>query len=345
MTAPPNANVHHEVYQRFDIEICPFVTPETFGRKSIRLIKASREGVDAFTAQVEVAVQSTADAERRENSALDHAIRFVHGLIDLGRQADASDMVLIIGSGFDPFDGDARTSDESLRMELLRALHRMYRAQTLTSRVLELDVGGIALVLRVIPARVRQVLGELVSEGLAEGFAESFGATAADGRCRITGLGLQMLRSLEQDPEEVHRLDGVDDWAERHGHQWAELEVRLRGLKAEFDAATDLDGFQDVGRRCREILKDAANVVFEESMVDDEGSMPGRDDAKARIGYYLKNRMSGSSHRDLRVFVKKAHTLSQTVTHSSHTDRIAAFVAAQATLLIVRTLQQMDAAE
>ena len=116
----------------------------------------------------------------------------------------------------------------------------------------------------------------------------------------------------------------------------------MNGLKDEIDTAADLDGFQDVGRRCREILKDAANLVFTEAMVPDGEDAPGRDDAKTRIDLYLQAQVPGRSHRDLRRLMRQAYDLANTVTHSSSADRPMAFAAAQATVLIVRTLQEID---
>ena len=123
------------------------------------------------------------------------------------------------------------------------------------------------------------------------------------------------------------------------------VRVRMAGLKNELDSASDLDGFQDVGRRCREIMKDAANVVFDDSMVPNGEDVPGRDDAKARINFYVRDRIAGSSYRDLRALVDRAYVLAQTATHSDSSDRIMAFASAQATVLVVRTLQQIDAGE
>jgi hypothetical protein len=73
------------------------------------------------------------------------------------------------------------------------------------------------------------------------------------------------------------------------------------------------------------------------------GRVPSPNDSKARIGYYLDAEMPGHTGEALRGLMRAAYTLTQTATHSSSIGRVDAFAAAQATLLIVRTLQKLDA--
>jgi hypothetical protein len=68
---------------------------------------------------------------------------------------------------------------------------------------------------------------------------------------------------------------------------WRDLEARLGGTQRELMDATTKDDFQDVGRRCREVLIDLGNVVFDESSLAEGEVLPGRNDAKARIGFFL----------------------------------------------------------
>jgi predicted nucleotide-binding protein len=82
-----------------------------------------------------------------------------------------------------------------LRWILLSRLAAMHREQASSAHVLDLDVTGIAAQAGVEVTAIQAVLAELRSEGLVEGFAESFGHTATDGACRITGAGLRRLRA------------------------------------------------------------------------------------------------------------------------------------------------------
>jgi hypothetical protein len=94
-----------------------------------------------------------------------------------------------------------------------------------------------------------------------------------------------------------------------------------------------------VGRRSREILIDAANLVFHDWMVQPGGEVPSPNDAKARIDGFLDQAAAGKAREDLRRVLRASHTLNNTVTHSNHTTRAETFAAAQATVLMVRTLQ------
>jgi hypothetical protein len=114
------------------------------------------------------------------------------------------------------------------------------------------------------------------------------------------------------------------------------VDHRLDGLKAEYDAAEILDDLQDVGRRSREILIDAANLVFHDWMVQPGGEVPSPNDAKARIDGFLDQAAAGKAREDLRRVLRASHTLNNTVTHSNHTTRAETFAAAQATVLMVR---------
>ena len=121
---------------------------------------------------------------------------------------------------------------------------------------------------------------------------------------------------------------------------WSELEQRLSGLRNEMDHATSLDHYQDVGRRCREVLIDVVNLVFTPDMVPDGQEQPKASDGKARFGYVIQACPSGRSRTELRKLMRAAWDLAQKVTHGD-TTRVDVFAAAQATLLIVRTLAEI----
>ena len=121
---------------------------------------------------------------------------------------------------------------------------------------------------------------------------------------------------------------------------WSELEQRLSGLRNEMDHATSLDHYQDVGRRCREVLIDVVNLVFTPDMVPDGQEQAKASDAKARFGYVIQACPSGRSRTELRKLMRAAWDLAQKVTHGD-TTRVDAFAAAQSTLLIVRTLAEI----
>lgn len=121
---------------------------------------------------------------------------------------------------------------------------------------------------------------------------------------------------------------------------WAELDHRVAGVVRELAGASTRDDLQDVGRRCREILIDAAKLLADPSLVPDGAETPKAADAKAWLDMFLARYAAGRSHRELRAFVPSTWDLAQKVTHGD-VDRVDAFAAAQATVLVVRVLQQL----
>lgn len=125
---------------------------------------------------------------------------------------------------------------------------------------------------------------------------------------------------------------------------WTDLDERVDELVAELDGAISRDDLQDVGRRAREILIDCAQLLADPTLVPPGQPVSKAGDAKAWLDLFLTARASGH-HRDaLRRFIRAAWELAQTVTHGD-IDRVEAFAAAQATVLVVRTLQALAGAD
>jgi hypothetical protein len=123
---------------------------------------------------------------------------------------------------------------------------------------------------------------------------------------------------------------------------WADLDARVAGLASELSGAATRDDLQDVGRRSREILIDCAKLLADSSLVSAGQPSPQAADAKAWLDLFLAAKASGSHHEELRRFIRAAWELAQTVTHAG-LHRVEAFAAAQATVLVVRTLQALAA--
>ncbi|MEP6468156.1 MAG: hypothetical protein ABJC24_00135 [Chloroflexota bacterium] len=200
-------------------------------------------------------------------------------------------------------------------------------------------------------ARRRRMVPELVRRGLEypfpwadlwdwyEAYSEEPGGYRAR-RSRIRKLAaplVERLHDLASDP-------GIDDLGAlgEQSSDWTQIEGRLASMRQELAQAVSLDDLQDVGRRCREVVIDAARRVFDSTMVPEGTETPGSSDAKAMIGLFLASRAGGSSRRDLRALVRSSHTLMQTVTHSATITRADAIASGSAAVLIVRTLQQLE---
>jgi len=152
---------------------------------------------------------------------------------------------------------------------------------------------------------------------------------------------IRKLLSPTLDALEKHR-SGIQltDPGASSTEKWADLDGRLIGLAAELTAAATRDDIQDVGRRAREVLLDCAGLLSDPSLVPVSQDPPRAGDAKAWLNLFLAVHAPGSNREELRRLLRDGWDLAQKVTHGD-LGRIEAFAAAQATILVVRTLQQL----
>jgi hypothetical protein len=133
----------------------------------------------------------------------------------------------------------------------------------------------------------------------------------------------------------------TDSGAAGRAAKWSDLEGRLRGLAQELTAVATRDDIQDIGRRAREVLIDCAGILANSDLVPVGQNPPRVGDAKAWLNLFLAKNAPDSNREELRRLVRDAWDLAQKVTHGD-LGRVEAFAAAQATILIVRTMQQLD---
>ncbi len=124
---------------------------------------------------------------------------------------------------------------------------------------------------------------------------------------------------------------------------WARLEGRITELKDELAVAQSPDDLQDVGRRAREILIELGRLALSDEALPSGIVAPKQADAKQRLALFLEAKASGAAHQELRQVVRAAWELTQKVTHSESVERIDALAAAQATVLLVRVIQDLAA--
>ncbi len=158
----------------------------------------------------------------------------------------------------------------------------------------------------------------------------------ASRRAYISSLANPVREQLEA------MLDGVQvaDPGAHPSAAWVGLNTRIEGIVDELRTARTTDDYQDVGRRCREVLIDTARLLGNPSLVPAGQVAPKAADAKAWLDLFLASRAAGRSHAELRKFIPAAWDLAQKVTHGG-IERVDAYAAAQATVLVVRTLQQL----
>jgi hypothetical protein len=88
------------------------------------------------------------------------------------------------------------------------------------------------------------------------------------------------------------------------------------------------------------VLIDCARLLADPSLVPTGVEPPKASDAKSWLDLFLVAQAGGSGRAELRRLVRDAWDLAQKVTHGD-LDRVDAFAAAQATVLVVRTLQEL----
>lgn len=141
--------------------------------------------------------------------------------------------------------------------------------------------------------------------------------------------------------EQLADGQGVDDDGPADGSTWLGLEQRLAEAKTLIDAARTLDDWQDIGRRCREILIDLAGLVYRDDMLPaGQIEQPKLSDAKARLSHASDALFGGSEHRELRAVIRAGWDLANKVTHSGSIGELDAFASVQATVLLVRSFER-----
>jgi hypothetical protein len=84
--------------------------------------------------------------------------------------------------------------ETEVRRDLLGGLRDLNREQQKTGRIENFDVEAFAEDHDMDPEQIRDLLTDMIGEGLVEPFAESLGNRARDGACRITSEGMRELR-------------------------------------------------------------------------------------------------------------------------------------------------------
>lgn len=164
----------------------------------------------------------------------------------------------------------------------------------------------------------------------------------------VVMLGGIHSRLVEDAPEWNERVEvDYDVNAEYHQRRlrineaWTRLEQRVNELKDELAAAVSPDDLQDVGRRAREVLIELGQLALSDEALGPEIAAPKQADAKQRLSLFLEARAPGAAHAELRQLVRAAWELAQKVTQSQSIERVDALAAAQATVLLVRIIQDL----
>lgn len=162
-------------------------------------------------------------------------------------------------------------------------------------------------------------------------------ASYQERRTHIRDLTQAALERLDQ----VEVRGGIHDPApDDDTPTWENLNGRISGLIEEYSTARDRDGWQDVGRRSREILIDFGKLIADPTIIPEGRDAPKAGDAKGWFDLFLATYAVGRDKAELRAMMRAAWDLAQKVTHGDIAD-VDAFAAAQATMLVARTAQKL----
>lgn len=140
------------------------------------------------------------------------------------------------------------------------------------------------------------------------------------------------------------RLAELEDWADDGPlhDDWAVINERVHELRSLFHRAITPDDRADVGRRCRELLIAAANATYRPTMLPDGADPPKDSDAKTKCRYIVDHVGANSVDARLAKLIDRAWDLAVGLLHHDEPARVATFAAAQATILVVRTLAMIE---
>ncbi|MFB7889290.1 hypothetical protein ACFCZ3_14720 [Cellulosimicrobium cellulans] len=161
--------------------------------------------------------------------------------------------------------------------------------------------------------------------------------TYAERRTFISGLARPVRDALDAKAQD----SGFDDTGASSEVGWSDLENRLSEVKERFDLASSMDDWQDIGRRCREILIDLANLAYDSTMLPASTEEPKASDAKNKLTYAGAHHFDGKEHAELRAVVRGSWDLANKVTHSTGTGKLDAWASVQSTILLVRLFEQL----
>jgi len=163
----------------------------------------------------------------------------------------------------------------------------------------------------------------------------------SDRRTYISDLFAPVREALADQERATHELAkgvGGDE-----GASWPQIDAQLTRLQRLFREAKDGDAYNGVGLQCMKVLTSLGHIVFDASRDLPAGEEePGRDDAKARIAYFVRRVVPGEQGEQIRKLVNAAYAQANTAKHRQTPTRIDAGVAANATALLVATLRLLS---
>lgn len=164
--------------------------------------------------------------------------------------------------------------------------------------------------------------------------------TYASRRAFITDLFSPVRQRLMERADAAHELaEGVME----SPTGWAAIDQQVARLRRLWRESEDADAYNGVGLQCVKVLTTLGHVVFDPARdLGEEEEEPGRDDAKERIGFFLRRVASGKHNENIRKLVNGAYGQANAAKHRHMATRTDAGIAANATVVIVSTLRLLS---
>lgn len=124
--------------------------------------------------------------------------------------------------------------------------------------------------------------------------------------------------------------------------RWRGLAERAQDLKTEYESANTIDGYQDVGRRARQIIIEAVKLAWQPEMIPSGEEEPKADDAKTKLAHIQGVVVPGKNGQRMRKFVRSALDLGHETTHDEQQEGMEAMASAMGAIMAVRLLQEFD---
>lgn len=158
-----------------------------------------------------------------------------------------------------------------------------------------------------------------------------------DRRVFIADLFSPVRKGLASQVDSAHELtEGVAEEAA----DWPAVDQQSARLRRLWREADDADAYNAVGLQSMKMLTTLGHVIFDSHRDLPAGEEePGRDDAKRRIGFFLRRVASGDRGENIRKVVNGAYGQANAAKHRHLATRADAGIAANAALLVISTLR------
>lgn len=119
---------------------------------------------------------------------------------------------------------------------------------------------------------------------------------------------------------------------------WEDIERRMVKIKQAVAIASDIEDYQSVGLRCREIIISIAKTVYNPTIHgerSDDGSVIGECDAVRQLSNYFMTTLKGKENEELRAYAKATNKMANALTHRNTSTKTEMLLCVNATVALI----------